>query len=129
MKTKWIFCWLWLVATVVCSGMDSEASKSMKVPTFSGQAKDYEAWWMRFTAYAALVGFSGALTTTRMANLPNTEEEEQLHCLPLHQGALRSRCAWDHSHPNPGQLGRHVHQVPAWVPESCNSVNALTLLF
>ena len=56
--------------------MDSEASKSMKVPTFSGQAKDYEAWWMRFTAYAALVGFSGALTATRMANLPNTEEED-----------------------------------------------------
>ena len=33
------------------------------------------------------------------------EEEEQLRCLPLHQGALRSRCVWDHLHPHPGQLG------------------------
>ena len=31
---------------------------------------------MRFTAYAALVGFSGALSTARMANLPATEEED-----------------------------------------------------
>ena len=75
MKTKWIFCWLWLVATVVCSGMDSESHKSVKVPTFSGKANDYQAWWMRFSAYAALMGFSAALTTTKMANLPDTEAE------------------------------------------------------
>ena len=75
MKTKWIFCWLWLVATVVCSGMDSESHKSVKVPTFSGKANDHQAWWMRFSAHAAMMGFSAALATTKMANLPDTEAE------------------------------------------------------
>ena len=56
--------------------MDSEASKSMKVPAFSGQAKDPQVWWMRFTTHSSLVGFSGASTTARMANLPATEEED-----------------------------------------------------
>ena len=62
---------MWLVATVACSGTESEASKSTKVSVFSGWAKDHEAWWMRFAACTALVGFGAA----RMANLPATEEE------------------------------------------------------
>ena len=55
--------------------MDAESHKTMKVPTFSGENKDYQAWWMRFTAFAALMGFSAALSTTQLPNLPATEAE------------------------------------------------------
>ena len=75
MKTKRIFWWLWLIATALCSGMDSESHKTMRVPTFSGEQKDYQAWWMRFSAFAALMGFSAALSANQLPNLPGTEAE------------------------------------------------------
>ena len=50
--------------------------KKMSLPTFSGQEKDFQVWWMRFKAYATLAGFAVAITRTRPDDLPTSEDEE-----------------------------------------------------
>ena len=50
------------------------SSKGLRLPTFSGAAKDFQIYWTRFTAFAAVYRFAQAVRKTKEANLPNKEE-------------------------------------------------------
>ena len=47
----------------------------MKVPTFNGEESNYQRWWIRFKAYANLVGFSKALEITPESDLLGSEND------------------------------------------------------
>ena len=62
--TGWcVSLWLLLILLIdVIEGAGSdEASKKMQVPVFSGKPEDFQVWWMRFKAYATLIGFALAI--------------------------------------------------------------------
>ena len=72
---------MWIVALCLCivvectvAMMSSSDSRKMYVPIFSGEPKDFQVWWMRFTAFAALAGFAAAIKNTRDVDLPPTED-------------------------------------------------------
>ena len=44
----------------------STDNKTVTLPSFSGEKKDYKVWLKRFTAYATLKGFSVALRDTHV---------------------------------------------------------------
>ena len=50
----------------------STKNKTVTLPSFPGEKKDYEVWLKRFTTYATLKGFSVALKDTH--NLPADPE-------------------------------------------------------
>ena len=48
-------------------------SKSVWLPTFGGEHKYFQVWWMRFTAYATVYGFYARIRKTRDPDLPSGE--------------------------------------------------------
>ena len=60
---------------MLSEGAGDEASKKMQVPVFSGKPEDFQVWWMRFKAYATLIGFAVAIGQTKETDLPDNEEE------------------------------------------------------
>ena len=56
--------------------MDSDkVSKTLQLPTFDGEEKNFSVWWMRFQAYASVYGFDVAIKTKKEADLPGKEDE------------------------------------------------------
>lgn len=51
----------------------ADTAKSIPLPTFDGEAKNFQLWWTRFKAYAAVKRFSQAIQRVPDSNLPNTE--------------------------------------------------------
>ena len=58
--------------------MDEEERTSTKValPKFSGVHKDFVVWWMRFTAFAAVMGFTQSIQQTKDPDLPAKEDDK-----------------------------------------------------
>ena len=57
------------------TAMDTDATKSIKIPQFSGKQEEFQIWWMRFKAFAMLMKFAQALGEQKETNLPDDEEE------------------------------------------------------
>ena len=55
--------------------MDSAIEKTLKLPTFDGERKNFHVWWMRFKAYATVYKFSVALKIGGEADLPQKEDD------------------------------------------------------
>jgi len=57
--------------------MSSETNdnKTVRVPTFNGDKEKFQAWWIRFKAYAKVAGFSTAITTDPEVDLPANQVE------------------------------------------------------
>ena len=55
--------------------MDDTGLKSLKLPLFDGEEKNFQIWWTRFRAYAGCHGFTQAIGTTKNVNLPDREDE------------------------------------------------------
>jgi hypothetical protein len=55
--------------------MEIASEKSVRLPTFSGEQKDFQIWWMRFYAYAGVYGFASAAGQTRNPDLPSKESD------------------------------------------------------
>ena len=54
----------------------TDTAKGIPLPTFDGENKNFQAWWTRFKAYAAVKKFAQAIGTTADPNLPGKEEED-----------------------------------------------------
>ena len=55
--------------------MSAELSeRSLKLPTFDGDEKKFQLWWMRFQAYSRVYKFAGAVSATPNPDLPSTED-------------------------------------------------------
>ena len=52
---------------------DDMSMKSVRLPTFGGEHKDFQVWWMRFTAFAEVYGFAESIKKTKDPNLPSSE--------------------------------------------------------
>ena len=50
------------------------STKSVWLPTFGGEHKYLQLWWMLFTAYATVYGFYASIRKTRYPDLPNVED-------------------------------------------------------
>ena len=68
------------------SGEQDETSyqKTISLPTFSGGKKEYAIWWKRFTAYATIKKFAGALEKnftlpSDPENITGTDTEKKKH--------------------------------------------------
>jgi hypothetical protein len=48
--------------------------KTVKIPTFDGQKKNFVMWWTRFKAYAKEKKFSEALRPKPEDNLPSSQK-------------------------------------------------------
>jgi len=55
--------------------MDSAQQKSIRLPTFDGQAKNFQVWWIRFTAFCAVYKCQQACRPVAETDLPATEAE------------------------------------------------------
>ena len=55
--------------------MDDTGLKSLKLPLFDGEEKNFQIWWTRFRAYAGCHGFTQVIGTTKNVNLPDHEDE------------------------------------------------------
>ena len=55
--------------------MDSAIEKTVKLPTFDGERKNFHVWWTRFKAYATVYRFSAALKIGGEADLPQKEDD------------------------------------------------------
>eukprot|EP00957_Ditylum_brightwellii_P052791 4002643-Ditylum_brightwellii.AAC.1 len=53
-----------------------QATKSLKLPTFDGEQKTFQIWWMRFRAYGTVYGFAQSIKMTVDPNLPDTENTD-----------------------------------------------------
>jgi hypothetical protein len=51
----------------------SREAKSVRLPVFDGAYKNFQVWWTRFMAYAAVYKFAQALTIGGEAAMPATE--------------------------------------------------------
>ena len=76
MTKWWIIMFVWLLAMVLCIGMDTDSTKNVQVPVFSGKQEDFQIWWIRFMAFATIMGFSAVLTTTQHAAVPAAQVED-----------------------------------------------------
>ena len=47
---------------------------SVQLPTFGVEHKDFQVWWMRFTAYAAVYDFSASVKKKRDPDLPSGKD-------------------------------------------------------
>eukprot|EP00957_Ditylum_brightwellii_P098490 7503283-Ditylum_brightwellii.AAC.1 len=52
-----------------------QATKSLKLPTFDGEQKGFQIWWMRFRAYGMVYGFAQSIQQRPDPDLPNSEYE------------------------------------------------------
>jgi len=73
-----VLLWLWLavLANLIILVNCMDAVRSLKVPTFSGRDEDFQLWWMRFCAYAALMKFALAIGKRPEADMPAGGETE-----------------------------------------------------
>jgi len=55
--------------------MEVTSEKSIRLPTFGGEHKDFQMWWVRFTAFASVYGFAASVGRTPDPNLPGSEDE------------------------------------------------------
>lgn len=53
--------------------METTTEKTIKLPSFDGQAGQFQTWWIRFNAYATVHGFAAACTAQDEADLPATK--------------------------------------------------------
>ena len=72
-------------------------SKTVTLPSFSGEKKDYEVWLKRFVAYATLKSFSPALQDTHVLpadpeNLTTTGEDKKKEQKAIAQNSLAIAC-------------------------------------
>ena len=51
----------------------ADTAKSIPLPTFDGEPKKFQMWWMHFKSYAAVKKFSQAIQRTADPNMPPTE--------------------------------------------------------
>eukprot|EP00957_Ditylum_brightwellii_P064136 4865639-Ditylum_brightwellii.AAC.1 len=49
--------------------------KSIRLPTFDGEQKGFQIWWMRFCAYGTVYGFTQSIQTSPDPDLPGMEYE------------------------------------------------------
>ena len=57
--------------------MDSDTtSRSVRIPTFDGEKKNYAIWNARFQAYAGMQGFDAAIQEKAEENLPKRADIE-----------------------------------------------------
>jgi hypothetical protein len=57
----------------------ADDSKTIKIPLFDGKSKNFVMWWIRFKAYAKVMGFHQALNVDPEPALPVTQKDaEQL---------------------------------------------------
>eukprot|EP00957_Ditylum_brightwellii_P208978 15359734-Ditylum_brightwellii.AAC.1 len=49
------------------------AVKSIKLPTFDGEQKGFQIWWMRFCAYGTVYGFAQSIQQRPDQDLPSSE--------------------------------------------------------
>ena len=47
--------------------------ETVRMPTFSGDQKDFQVWWIRFQAYATVAGFKIAIGRTKSNEMPADE--------------------------------------------------------
>jgi hypothetical protein len=52
---------------------DAKGNKTVKLPTFNGEAKEAQIWLMRFRAYADVYGFSQSIMKIADPDLPAKE--------------------------------------------------------
>jgi hypothetical protein len=55
--------------------MEGSITKSVKLPSFSGLRKDFQAWWVRFIVFTAVWQFLAALQIGGESALPQREAE------------------------------------------------------
>ena len=55
---------------------DKLTSAKVTLPKFNGKQEGFMTWWMRFRAYAAVVGFTQSIGDGQDPDLPRTENEE-----------------------------------------------------
>jgi len=58
--------------------LENTENKTVRVPTFNGSEDTYQAWWIRFRAYAKIAGFIKAIGNTPEPDLPTNQEEVDL---------------------------------------------------
>jgi hypothetical protein len=49
------------------------SEKSVRLPSFDGNEAHFQIWWLRFKAYAAVMGFLQSIGETADTDLPATE--------------------------------------------------------
>ena len=52
------------------------AAGRVTLPKFNGKRDAYMTWWMRFMAYAAVIGFAQSIQDNKDPNLPEKEYDE-----------------------------------------------------
>jgi hypothetical protein len=56
--------------------MNSSSEKSVRLPTFDGQHKNFQLWWTRFVAYATVYKFFQAISKDAPeVDMPTNEAE------------------------------------------------------
>ena len=55
---------------------DKLTSAKVNLPKFNGKQEGFMTWWMRFRAYAAVVGFSQSIGDSKDPSLPENEDDE-----------------------------------------------------
>ena len=50
-------------------------SQAAKLPLFSGDAKDFQLWWMHFQAFATATGFKQAIGQKKDKRMPSDNDE------------------------------------------------------
>jgi len=53
----------------------SYMEKTVRLPQFGGLDKDFQIWWMRFTVYAVVYGFTQAIGRNPDPDLPSSKDE------------------------------------------------------
>jgi hypothetical protein len=56
----------------------ADSNKGIPLPVFDGENKNFQIWWTRFKAYAAVKKFAQAIKTTADPNLPAKEDAANL---------------------------------------------------
>eukprot|EP00957_Ditylum_brightwellii_P107306 8187825-Ditylum_brightwellii.AAC.1 len=54
---------------------DDKAVRSLRLPTFDGDQKGFQLWWMRFWAYGSVYGFLQITQPNPDLDLPSSEYE------------------------------------------------------
>ena len=55
--------------------MEDTGLKSLKLPLFGDEEKNFQIWWTRFCAYAGCHGFTSVISTNENSELPDHEGE------------------------------------------------------
>jgi hypothetical protein len=58
---------------ITMSATTADSSKTIPLPTFDGESKNFQLWWTRFKAYAAVKKFDQAIKETAESSLPTVE--------------------------------------------------------